>query len=234
MSWLLGIRCWVLVLVMMLMSGVVSAKDIHDPPWDPFAPNQTSQAWEFGLPVGVPPFIPGDPLDFVQIEPNVPFDNPYGVPYVVVNGPAQLEEVQEGPDGGPTVTLHIGETGQETGPLVPVDIWVPNFPEPNLYKEIFLQITADKSITPQGDPITTTPAGTNNPSPYPSIQHQGTWYTYNSHLTISPNPDGEWIHLMLAPCTNIEEIVIDTVCIPEPASLMLLGLGGMAMLRRRR
>jgi hypothetical protein len=68
------------------------------------------------------------------------------------------------------------------------------------------------------------------------VQHGTTpWYTYNGVIEIRPNPKGEWITWDLLPSTNIEEIVIDTVCVvPEPMTLAVMALGGLALLRRRR
>ena len=45
----------------------------------------------------------------------------------------------------------------------------------------------------------------------------------------------EEIWIRPAECTTyIDELVIDTICVPEPATIFLLGLGGMALLRKRR
>ena len=73
------------------------------------------------------------------------------------------------------------------------------------------------------------------PTGLPAIQWPtDNWYTYNGMLEIRPNPAGEWIYFDLVQSTNIEEIVIKTICIPEPMTLSLLGLGGLAVIRRRR
>ena len=52
-----------------------------------------------------------------------------------------------------------------------------------------------------------------------------------SPLNIEPNPAFEIVRIDGA--VMVDEIVIDTICIPEPASLALLGLGGLALMRRR-
>jgi len=75
------------------------------------------------------------------------------------------------------------------------------------------------------------------PTGIPQYQHDASaWYTYNGMIEIQPNPDGEWLTFELVDSTNIEEIVIKTICMPEPATLALLGAGGLAMalVRRRR
>jgi hypothetical protein len=66
--------------------------------------------------------------------------------------------------------------------------------------------------------------------PVPVGEH---WYvTYD--ITLSPNPPEEVIVIQPAGCTTyIDEIVVDTICIPEPATLLMLGLGGLALLRKR-
>ena len=56
---------------------------------------------------------------------------------------------------------------------------------------------------------------------------------YYEDWIITPNPDWEQIAFDLPMGTIVEHLVIDTVS-PEPASLSLLALGGLALLRRRR
>ena len=54
-------------------------------------------------------------------------------------------------------------------------------------------------------------------------------------IEIRPNPEAEWITFDFVPSTNIEEIVIYTVCtVPEPLTVTVLGLGCLGVLRRRR
>lgn len=57
---------------------------------------------------------------------------------------------------------------------------------------------------------------------------------YYEDWIIVPNPDWEQILFDLPQGTIVEQLVIDTVSLPEPASLSLLALGGLALLRRRR
>ena len=65
------------------------------------------------------------------------------------------------------------------------------------------------------------------PTGYPQIDLGGGWYTYNGMIEIRPNPDGEWLTFELAESTNIDQIVIKTVCtnIPEPSTFVLIGCG---------
>lgn len=56
---------------------------------------------------------------------------------------------------------------------------------------------------------------------------------YFEDWIIVPNPDWEQIQFSLPMGTIVEQLVIDSVS-PEPASIGLLALGGLALLRRRR
>jgi hypothetical protein len=200
------------------LAGQAMGEDIWDPPWDMSLPNQTVQAWEFAGP------YPGAPF-----EPTID-GNPYGFPYIESQN-VTWPDIVEGPDGVQIETLHVDSPGGLT-------IWVPNNPDPLAVKKIFWQVTSDKSPSPQGTgPTATAPDGTtstSSPSPYPQIQHSGTWYTYNGLLELRPNPDGEWITFPFLESTNIEEIVIKTICVPEPATLSLLAIGGLLLVRRKR
>lgn len=95
-----------------------------------------------------------------------------------------------------------GPQGQE----IPVSVWftldtgtmifhVPNRPELNEIKKIFVQITSTK-----GPSSVTAVGGGGGPNGYTTgefptglaeIQHSGDWYTYNYGLTIEPNPEFE-------------------------------------------
>jgi hypothetical protein len=147
------------------------------------------------------------------------------------------------PDGGEqpdTPTVHIGVTDPNTGdPMpgvpVPVSIWIPNNPDPNLVKKLWWQMTSDKSATPVANPPTTNPPGTPDPSKSSATKHgNSNWYTYGGYTEIMPNPEGEWLTFGLVDSTNIEEINVDTICMPEPATLGLMAFGGLGVFLSRR
>jgi hypothetical protein len=59
------------------------------------------------------------------------------------------------------------------------------------------------------------------------------WNKLVIHLGIDPNPHAEFINFtLLDECAAIDYIIVDTICIPEPATICLLGLGGLALRKR--
>jgi len=52
-------------------------------------------------------------------------------------------------------------------------------------------------------------------------------------MVINPNPDWEIIRVTMPPDSEIFQIVVDTIS-PEPGTMAMLAIGGLAMLRRRR
>lgn len=57
------------------------------------------------------------------------------------------------------------------------------------------------------------------------------WY---EDWIILPNPDWEAIQFALPMGTVVEQLIIDTHSTPEPATMGLLALGGMALLKRKK
>ena len=58
------------------------------------------------------------------------------------------------------------------------------------------------------------------------------WVQSTYHITIWPNPAEEWI--AIKGNIVVDSLEIETECIPEPATMGLLGLGSLALLRYRR
>jgi hypothetical protein len=58
------------------------------------------------------------------------------------------------------------------------------------------------------------------------------WTLSTYHITIWPNPEREWI--AIKGNIIVDALDIKTECIPEPATMGLLGLGSLALLRYRR
>jgi hypothetical protein len=188
---------------------------VFDPPWvaDPTNPRwqggaTTMQGWEFAN------------------DPHSPWTgvNPYGDPTVQFQNAAP-ELVTDFPNTtDPIWTWHIGPDGG-------VVIYCPNFPEPRDFKLIHLQYTSDKASS---DAPSSLPPGSVSAGGVAGLG--GNWYTYEWFIEIRPNPNEEWIFIPFPESTNIEEIWVSTICVPEPEAWALvagLGMAVFAVLRRR-
>lgn len=58
------------------------------------------------------------------------------------------------------------------------------------------------------------------------------WVHTTFEVVLTPNPTFETIFIHGG--AYVDEVVIDTICIPEPVTLWLLALGGLAVIRRKR
>ena len=109
--------------------------------------------------------------------------------------------------------------------------------EPDTWKEIWLQIIYADPGGPGFDvPIVTQPGYEFDSFERESRQGLENGYLLDTYrIILDPNPSEERIILMaVQENIYISAVAVDTKCIPEPASICLLGLGVLGLLRKRR
>ncbi|MCL5103730.1 MAG: PEP-CTERM sorting domain-containing protein [Armatimonadetes bacterium] len=206
-------RKCILSLTLLLMAVVFSAgyawsDDLHPPPWRG-QPGTTFAAWEFLTP-----------------DPNALPDqmyNPNGVPAMQIWTGIEQHWFDQ----------WEGRIG--VWPLSgALEVLIPNYPPPNPYKDIWIQITwapQVPDVTPfVKEKISGTLAQLVSQTPFP-----GTPWVHSVYaIRLFPNPTHEIVRIDGG--IMVDELVIDTICIPEPSSLLALSGSVLALVawRRRR
>ena len=214
-----------------MLTAVAVAEDINPPTWRG-EPNTSWVQYEF----------------LTDIQPPVIDDGylPFGDPVIeVIPGPGAGWSAQQPTYemGGPGVYDPAGDPGDGwwnlSGEII---ITLQNDPTPRPHKEIWLQFVWEPQA-PGNAPILqiTDPYQEETTIPFvrtvlweedPVVNEWRKVYHDTWHFDLFPNPPFETISIRGG--INVDELVIDTWCVPEPATMALLGLGGAAALLRRR
>ncbi len=220
--------------LVMTFGGATMADDVMPPPWGGMLNSQWAEwdTWNGGM--------AGDiPSDIFSANPQT-----LGPPVARSSG-QYLGQFQG--------RLDVIEMNQHDDLTFMLD----NFDDPNPEKRIWLQVTywIGLEMTPETsffgvnlwlpssptDPIFV-PAFPGSPNFITRVEHIDDitreltgWATDVYEFIIQPNPDWEQIGLKFdAYPAYVDQVVIDTICVPEPATMGMLAIGAGMFVRRRR
>ena len=202
----------ILCVAAILVSGATAfAEDLLPPVWRGLG-GTTLQIWEFNTP------------DQDLVPPDVD-ENLYGDP---------LLQVDTSLDWIPDDQGHIG-----VWPLCgELNVYLPNNLVPNDEKLMRIQLTwkpGDNNpspFVPSMPAIAVVPFSDITMTVVESIPLGNNWETMVLDVVMRPNPPEEWV--TVKGDILVDELVIDTYCVPEPMTMALLALGGLVLYRRRR
>ena len=121
-------------------------------------------------------------------------------------------------------------------PLVQLVIEVPNQMVDNPYKEIYVEIGFLGEL--DGFAVYPVPFGGSmgliKPHEVEVVDPVNGWKKLIGWHRLEPNPGRERVCYSFSGAAAVDYVKINTVCVPEPLTISLLGLGGLMLRRRRR
>lgn len=197
----------------LLIAASVRADDIYPPPWQRGATNTTWQDWTFST----------------SNNPSTPdqgFFNPNGTPYSTITG-----------TGNVWSAFYDNHQGVWTlsGANSSMDLGIPNTPyDATRIKNIWTQITWEPDADQDTPVVMVNGIAVTAFTTYPV--GNGNWKQSVYETTLVPNPQYE--DVAITGSYYLGEVVVDTICVPEPSSLALLAMGSISLLlyasRKRR
>jgi len=212
--------------------AVASADDIAPPDWRG-QPNSSWGIWEFL-----------DANNIVEASPgHLPFGSP--VAHVIPCGPVAgwFNELPGYPVGGVGLVGQFVLSGAGWWDLSgEIDIFAPNDPTPRPKKDIWIQLTWSPQILgnepfveilqPEYRWADDAFVETIVWEEFPGQDLGRKVYHSVYRFDLSPNPP--WESIKISGDIDVDELIIDTICVPEPATAGLLAIGGLVFLTRRR
>jgi hypothetical protein len=208
-----------LISVTALLATNAIADDFAPPPWVRGSPLTTAAEWEFLTDANSHTGPDGNTVATVEGGFGTPTVSIYGGGLGVIpiwslgDGDGQWA-------GAPTDTIFMGfEIGNwaDTEPVKYMRIQV-------TYSGAIPSISSISAIHQTAPSVTVVPSGITPFSPTEIL------FEYEMY----PNPFFEVFELTIPGGGSVDQIVVDTISMPEPATMSMLTLGGLAILRRPR
>jgi hypothetical protein len=202
-----------LLLAVAMLAIIVSvsvADDLNPPPWRGL-PGTTTTEWLFNTQ------NPQPPPDFER--------NPYNR-----EGHGAMMTTEPNTFWEPFWANRTGVWHLSGG----LNAWLWNRPEPNPLKEIWVQITWWSDLPGMMPIVTERAPGTPDGRLVGDILQLDGWRTSTFLITLPYNPP--WEEVIIRGDIWVDQLVIDTYCVPEPSTIIALvgGLGSLLAFRRRR
>jgi hypothetical protein len=197
--------CMAVVAVCGSSVAPVWADDIYQPPWLRFQPNTTYQDWTFSTPANPSP-------------PDVNFYNPNGMPQSTITG--------TGNTWLPNYDQHTG-VWRLAGANSSMDLYIPNTPRDNArYKDVQTQITWDPDYQNEPAPLVMV-NGIPSAPVFTAPVGIGNWMQSVYQTRLAYNPQSE--DIIVTGSYALGQVVVDTQCVPEPSTLVLLTMGAFGL-----
>jgi hypothetical protein len=203
----------IILAVYLGFASVGSACSVPVPDWrtdPPGIPPTTYQMWTF------------DDDD----NPAVPevVANSYGTPLAALSGSCYSLDWK---------WAYKGRYGVWYAKTLDVVLEIPNRPVLEGYKEIWAEVIFQGSLDEAG--VLTDPQGSIViPLGQQIISLADNWKRLSIGWRVEPNPYSEVVSLRFTGSGGfVDSVLVDTNCIPEPATILLFGAGGLILLRKR-
>lgn len=214
-----NVRKWALLAVFAVSTSAAFADDLVPPPWVRGGPQTTTQEWDF-LTVND---IFGHPINGIG--------NPYGQPQVT--NPQDGVWLPNDSSFNPNPTTRPGIVC--IAPGVTLKFRIPNQENLDNQKNVWAQVTwwAAPGTNVVVSPLAPAP---NTGTIIGTLPLGSGWNHTTASFVLAQQPAFEdfWIQNFTTSNLYIDQVVIDTQCVPEPATMSILGFGGLAIAARRR